>query len=104
MHQSIYIGLWTHYHVCKVDITRDPNLRGVCMGLCRAVLVQLGFYFHMKMGMGAPELALSRPLIFAICIMLVFSIVIALFKDMPDVKGDAQVRTGISHTLCHLLN
>jgi hypothetical protein len=54
-------------------------------------MVQLGFFFHMKMAMGANALALTRPLIYAIVIMLVFSIVIALFKDIPDVKGDAQV-------------
>lgn len=57
----------------------------------RAVMVQLGFYFHMKMALGAKTVALTRPLIFAMSFMLFFSIVIALFKDIPDVKGDAQV-------------
>lgn len=59
---------------------------------CRAIMVQLGFFFHMKLAMGAPSLTLTRPLIFAISFMLLFSVVIALFKDIPDVKGDAQVR------------
>ena len=61
----------------------------------RAVMVQLGFFFHMKLALGAPSLALTRPLLFAMAFMLVFSITIALFKDIPDVKGDAQegVRT-----------
>lgn len=61
-------------------------------------MVQLGFFFHMKMAMGAPTVALTRPLIFAITFMLFFSIVIALFKDIPDVKGDAQVQP---HPLLH---
>lgn len=62
------------------------------MCLRRSVFVQLGFFFHMKLAMGAPVVALTRPLVFAISFMFVFSIVIALFKDIPDVKGDAQVR------------
>jgi homogentisate phytyltransferase/homogentisate geranylgeranyltransferase len=64
--------------------------------LCRAVLVQLGFYFHMKGAMGAPGLTLTRPLLFAMSFMFAFSIVIALFKDIPDVKGDAQVGSKLS--------
>lgn len=54
-------------------------------------MVQLGFFFHMKLATGASSLSLTRPLIFAISFMLLFSVVIALFKDIPDVKGDAQV-------------
>ena len=54
-------------------------------------MVQLGFFCHMKMALGAGTVALTQPLIFAISFMLFFSIVIALFKDIPDVKGDAQV-------------
>ena len=57
----------------------------------RAIMVQLGFFFHMKLATGASSLSLTRPLIFAISFMLLFSVVIALFKDIPDVKGDAQV-------------
>ena len=63
----------------------------------RAVMVQLGFYAHMKLAMGAPRagLAPSGPLLFAVAFMLVFSAVIALFKDIPDVKGDRQVRPAV---------
>lgn len=55
-------------------------------------MVQLGFYFHMQQALGSSRIALTWPLLFAVCFMLVFSIVIALFKDIPDVKGDSQVR------------
>lgn len=68
------------------------------VGWRRSVFVQLGFFFHMKLAMGAPVVALTRPLVFAMSFMLVFSIVIALFKDIPDVKGDAQVPPP---PLCH---
>ena len=59
-------------------------------------MVQLGFYFHMQQALGGSRIALTWPLLFAVCFMLVFSVVIALFKDIPDVKGDSQV------SLCHV--
>lgn len=41
--------------------------------------------------MGDHRVILTRPLLFTVSFMLFFSIVIALFKDIPDVKGDSQV-------------
>ncbi|CAL8468499.1 g8039 [Coccomyxa elongata] len=72
-----------------------PVIAAACILAVRAVMVQLGFFFHMKMALGSQTVAVTRPLIFAISFMLLFSVVIALFKDIPDVKGDAQegVRT-----------
>lgn len=72
---------------------------------CRAVLVQLGFYFHMKQSLGYSRLVLTRPLVFTMCFMLFFSIVIALFKDIPDVRGDRQVsfHTHLSRHNCFFL-
>jgi hypothetical protein len=58
----------------------------------RAVLVQLGFYLHMRSALGgAGAGAITRPVAFATAFMLLFSIVIALFKDIPDVVGDSKV-------------
>jgi homogentisate phytyltransferase/homogentisate geranylgeranyltransferase len=34
---------------------------------------------------------ITRPIAFATAFMLLFSVVIALFKDIPDVAGDSQV-------------
>ena len=71
-----------------------------CGHACRAVLVQFGFFGHMKRVMGFQSFTVTRPLIFAASFMLLFSIVIALFKDIPDVKGDGQVRL-VSQRRCH---
>lgn len=59
----------------------------------RAVAVQLGFFFHMQHSMGIVNLMMSKPLILTVCLMLFFAAVIALFKDIPDVKGDEEVKT-----------
>jgi homogentisate phytyltransferase/homogentisate geranylgeranyltransferase len=69
---------------------RSPLLAAGCILAVRAVFVQLGFFAHMAAAVGAPLLALSRPLGFITGFMLVFSVVIALFKDIPDVRGDRQ--------------
>ena len=81
------LSLCSHYHVCHVTLDTAPDELG-CP--CRAVLVQLGFYFHMKHVLGEPHVVFKWPLIFTIGFMLFFSVVIALFKDIPDVKGDQQ--------------
>ena len=59
----------------------------------RALLVQFGFYMHMQHVMGVRHYIVSRPVVFAMSFMLLFSIVIALFKDIPDIQGDSQVQT-----------
>jgi len=67
---------------------RSPVLAAACILAVRAVMVQLGFYYHMRQAVGAAQVAMTRPLAFALSFMLFVSIVIALFKDIPDIKGD----------------
>ena len=69
----------------------------VCV--CRAIMVQLGFYFHMQRVLQGSRVTLTWPLVFAMCFMLIFSVVIALFKDIPDVKGDSQVNLISGHVM-----
>lgn len=74
---------------------RSPWLAALCIMAVRAVMVQLGFFLHMQEALGISHFTVTRPLGFTIGFMLLFSVVIALFKDIPDVKGDTQagVRT-----------
>lgn len=74
---------------------RSPVLAAACILAVRAILVQLGFFFHMQLAMGSAAPAITRPIAFATAFMLLFSVVIALFKDVPDVAGDSKagVRT-----------
>ncbi|CAI5983591.1 unnamed protein product [Closterium sp. NIES-65] len=67
---------------------RFPVMAASCILAVRAVIVQLGFYSHMQMAVMQRSLQLSSQLIFATAFMCTFSIVIALFKDVPDVEGD----------------
>eukprot|EP00475_Leptophrys_vorax_P030972 TRINITY_DN46739_c0_g1_i1.p1 TRINITY_DN46739_c0_g1~~TRINITY_DN46739_c0_g1_i1.p1 ORF type:complete len:442 (+),score=-18.92 TRINITY_DN46739_c0_g1_i1:425-1750(+) len=67
---------------------RFPVLAASCILAVRAVVVQLGFFAHMQAAVLGQSLTLSQPLAFATAFMCTFSIVIALFKDIPDVEGD----------------
>jgi len=84
---------------------RSPILAAACIFGVRALAVQFGFYFHMATAVllrRAPatgsckwvltavrrEPVITFPLAFACIFMSVFSVVIAFFKDIPDVKGD----------------
>eukprot|EP00249_Psilotum_nudum_P008765 c21497_g1_i1 orf=714-2057(-) len=59
-----------------------------CILCVRAFVVQLAFYLHMQEFVFGRAAALTRPVLFATTFMCFFSVVIALFKDIPDVEGD----------------
>ncbi|KDO43839.1 hypothetical protein CISIN_1g0208383mg, partial [Citrus sinensis] len=60
----------------------------MCILAVRAVVVQLAFYLHMQTHVYRRPAVFSKPLIFATAFMSFFSVVIALFKDVPDLEGD----------------
>lgn len=83
---------------------RSPVLAATCILCIRAIAVQLGFYWHMRHCMASPDALMGAtwsavsqatqqlpiPVIFTVSFMLLFSVVIALFKDIPDAKGDSR--------------
>ncbi|WOL17374.1 putative homogentisate phytyltransferase 1, chloroplastic [Canna indica] len=67
---------------------RFAVVAALCILVVRAVVVQLAFFLHMQTFVFGRAANLSRPLIFATAFMSFFSVVIALFKDIPDIEGD----------------
>lgn len=59
-----------------------------CILSVRAIVVQLAFYLHIQKFVFGRDAVLTRPLLFATGFMCFFSVVIALFKDIPDLEGD----------------
>lgn len=59
------------------------------------MVVQLGFYHHVAQALQLASQVLAAPIVFPLFFMTFFSLVIALFKDIPDVHGDRllQIRT-----------
>ncbi|XP_019442394.1 PREDICTED: homogentisate phytyltransferase 1, chloroplastic-like [Lupinus angustifolius] len=67
---------------------RFAVLAAMCILAVRAVIVQLAFFLHIQTHVYKRPAVFSKPLIFATAFMSFFSVVIALFKDIPDIEGD----------------
>ncbi|KAI3956418.1 hypothetical protein MKX01_016831 [Papaver californicum] len=67
---------------------RFALVAAMCILAVRAVIVQLAFFLHMQTFVYRRAVFFTRPLIFATAFMSFFSVVIALFKDIPDIVGD----------------
>ncbi|KMZ67650.1 Homogentisate phytyltransferase [Zostera marina] len=67
---------------------RSPIAAALCILVVRAVIVQLAFFMHIQKFIYGRPIMFTRPLIFATAFMSFFSVVIALFKDIPDIVGD----------------
>jgi len=67
---------------------RFALVAAMCILAVRAVIVQLAFFLHVQTHVFGRPAVFSRPLIFATAFMSFFSVVIALFKDIPDIEGD----------------
>ncbi|KAG6598874.1 Homogentisate phytyltransferase 1, chloroplastic, partial [Cucurbita argyrosperma subsp. sororia] len=67
---------------------RFAVVAAMCILAVRAVIVQLAFFLHVQTHVFQRPPVFSRSLIFATAFMSFFSVVIALFKDIPDIDGD----------------
>merc|ERR1712078_603454 len=66
---------------------RSPAVAAACIMAVRSFAVHVGFFAHVRLAQGL-EFAWTPALGFAVAFMLLFSIVIAFSKDIPDVEGD----------------
>ena len=82
---SLMIG--TAYSMPPIRLKRFPFWASTCILTVRGAVVNLGLFFHYR---GQLELPLGIPgKMWALAaFVVVFSIVIAIFKDIPDLEGD----------------
>jgi homogentisate phytyltransferase/homogentisate geranylgeranyltransferase len=97
MHLSIATGMGK-----LLLLIYAPMLPGEKASPPGIAVMQVGFWAHMQVAQGAHKLVASKHLVFMTAMMVFFSVVIALFKDIPDVRGDsmhdtltASVRFGV---------
>jgi len=106
---GLNVALWgsmilgTLYSVPPFRLKRHPLLAALCIVAVRGTIINAGFFAHARaaaFGGGATTTALGSLLRDPVCglsslFFAIFGIVIALMKDVPDVKGDtvANVRT-----------
>lgn len=84
---SIIIG--TAYSLPPVRLKRYPFWASMCILVVRGAIVNLGLYLYFSTQLGLGLVIPAR--IWALMLfILVFSFVIAIFKDIPDIEGDRQ--------------
>lgn len=84
---SLIIG--TAYSLPPIRLKRFPFWASVCILAVRGAIVNLGLYLYFATQFGADVSVPAR--IWALTVfVLVFSFVIAIFKDIPDLEGDRQ--------------
>lgn len=84
---SLMIG--TAYSVRPIRLKRFPFWASTCILTVRGVIVNLGLFLHYGQQLGLPLSIPGRMWILTLFV-LAFSIVIAIFKDIPDIEGDRQ--------------
>jgi len=111
---TLTMFLGTIYSVPPFRLKRFPLLAAFCILAVRGVFVQIGFYFHIKTVLAnfkPIQYQVTGSVLFACAFVVIFSIIIALFKDIPDVEGDAKhsirsfsVRVGVPRVFHWCLN
>ncbi|KAL6216063.1 hypothetical protein ACLB2K_009290 [Fragaria x ananassa] len=85
---SFFLGSAYSIELPLLRWKRHAILAAACILIVRAIVVQVAFFVHMQKYVLGREIAITRPLVFAVVFMCIFTSVIALFKDIPDVDGD----------------
>ncbi len=82
---SLIIG--TAYSLPPIRIKRFPLLAAFCIFTVRGFIVNLGLFLHFSQQLTGERFLNSSVLLLSLFI-IIFTIAIALFKDVPDTEGD----------------
>ncbi|RDX60840.1 putative homogentisate phytyltransferase 1, chloroplastic, partial [Mucuna pruriens] len=85
---SFVLGTTYSINLPMLRWKRFAVLAAMCILVVRAIIVQLAFFLHMQTYVYKRPAMFPRSLAFATAFMGFFSVVIALFKDIPDIEGD----------------
>ena len=86
---AISLAIGTAYSLPPIRLKRFPFFAAICIFSVRGAIVNLGLFLHFSWVLQAKQ---SIPLtVYALtAFILVFTIAIAIFKDIPDMEGDRQ--------------
>jgi homogentisate phytyltransferase / homogentisate geranylgeranyltransferase len=86
---SLAIG--TAYSLTPIRLKRFPFWAALCIYSVRGLVVNLGLFLHFRQRLGGGNNL--PPQIWALTVFVVlFAFAIAIFKDIPDAKGDRQFK------------
>jgi homogentisate phytyltransferase/homogentisate geranylgeranyltransferase len=82
---SLLIG--TAYSLPPIRLKRFPFLAALCIFTVRGVVVNIGLFLHFTQKLRGQEFL--NPSVWTLTLfILVFTVAIAIFKDVPDMEGD----------------
>ncbi len=84
---SLIVG--TAYSLPPIRLKRFPFLASLCIFTVRGVVVNLGLFFHFTQKL-TDHFLVNIPIYVLTLFILIFTIAIAIFKDVPDMEGDKQ--------------
>ncbi len=83
----ISLAIGTAYSLPPIRLKRFPFWASICILTVRGAVVNLGLFLHYSEQLGLPLVVPGK--IWALtAFVVVFSVVIAIFKDIPDLEGD----------------
>ncbi|MEC4895247.1 MAG: homogentisate phytyltransferase [Oscillatoria sp. PMC 1051.18] len=84
---SLIIG--TAYSLPPIRLKRFPFLAALCIFTVRGIIVNVGLFFYFSKVFGYSEFFPLEVWTLTIFV-VVFTVAIAIFKDVPDIEGDKQ--------------
>jgi homogentisate phytyltransferase/homogentisate geranylgeranyltransferase len=86
---AISLAIGTAYSLPPIRLKRFPFWAAFCIFTVRGVIVNLGIFLHFSQKFTSQEFLPST--VWALTLFIViFTIAIAIFKDVPDMEGDRQ--------------
>ncbi|CAJ1968654.1 unnamed protein product [Sphenostylis stenocarpa] len=85
-----FFVIWSGYSI-KGPLLRwkkNPLLAAMCIFSTLALVFPLSFFFHMKTFVLKRAAVFPKPLMTFVAFTTIYSLGIALFKDIPDIEGD----------------
>jgi homogentisate phytyltransferase / homogentisate geranylgeranyltransferase len=86
---GVSLAIGTAYSLPPIRLKRFPFFAALCIFTVRGVIVNLGLFLHFSKTLSDREVLLPSVWVLTLFI-LIFTIAIAIFKDVPDMEGDKQ--------------
>jgi homogentisate phytyltransferase/homogentisate geranylgeranyltransferase len=86
---GISLAIGTAYSLPPIRLKRFPFWAAICIFTVRGAIVNLGLFLHFRWALKANQVIPQEVWALTLFI-LVFTIAIAIFKDIPDLEGDKQ--------------
>ena len=86
---AVSLAIGTIYSLPPIRLKRFPFLAALCIFTVRGIIVNLGLFLHFS-DLLHGKVFLTPAVLLLTAFILIFTVAIAIFKDVPDLEGDKQ--------------